>query len=302
MRMLIATLLASTTVYAANVHVVTDTDGTPAGVNDVNSLQVYIVDQDGDTANVTDHGLDVFIQDQHTPIVDLQMFTDGATTTFAKTQTVGDNRGLLSPGHGVSAGDHITFWEGNMWAESEVLVVDVDAETDSILFDSPFDFAWTTSAVVQPGDHDMNQNGAVTPIIAYIGPEFLQDGESWDIVRVMISITDNDAMDDGTFGGETALTNGIVMRVLTDGVYHTLFNAKTNSDLASRAYDLTYASKPPSGTGHGLRWRRTFGGPSKTGVTIRLNSVTNDRLEIVIQDDLTGLATFRAVVQGHVVD
>lgn len=48
--------------------------------------------------------------------------------------------------------------------------------------------------------------------------------------------------------------------------------------------------------------RRSFGGQDKNGVVIRVDGDLGESLELLIQDDLTGLETFRIVVQGHVVE
>ena len=110
-------------------------------------------------------------------------------------------------------------------------------------------------------------------------------------------------MDDGKFGGITGgLTNGIFFRV-KNGTTKNIFNAKTNGDLAAHMFDLNYVDDTlgPSGQ-YGLRGRRTFGGQSKNGVVIRLNSETNDIFECVVQDDLTDLTNFQIIVQGHIVE
>ena len=106
-------------------------------------------------------------------------------------------------------------------------------------------------------------------------------------------------MDDAQFGGlGVALTNGIVLRVNRDGVYTNIINVKKNSDFRVFAYDVDYADKAPSGQ-YGVGVRLTLGGDSKHGTVVRLTS--GEKLELVIQDDLTGLTEFLMAVQGHIV-
>lgn len=264
----------------------------------------YLIGPNGDTTDVTVVGdnvsLNVDIQDRETPLVDLHFYTNGATTFFASTVTVNTVTGLLPKAHGISAGDYVRISEGEEFYDADVQAIGVGPSFDTLHVDTPFDFAFTASAVIAPGSSNLAQDGSAAALTAFVSPQHNSDGFSFHITRIMISITDATAMDDGIFGGDVALTNGIVVRTLIDGVLHNLFNAKTNGDLAAHAYDLTYASKPPAGSGHGLRWRRTFGGQSKGGSVIALSSTTNDQIQIIIRDDLTGLVTFTAVAQGHV--
>lgn len=44
-----------------------------------------------------------------------------------------------------------------------------------------------------------------------------------------------------------------------------------------------------------------IGGQNKNGVVVRLNGDTQYKLEIINQDDLTGLSKLAHVFQGHVV-
>ena len=52
-----------------------------------------------------------------------------------------------------------------------------------------------------------------------------------------------------------------------------------------------------SGT-YGVKGRLTFGGQNKLGVVIQLG--IDEDLEMIVQDDLTGLVDFRVVAEGHV--
>jgi hypothetical protein len=65
--------------------------------------------------------------------------------------------------------------------------------------------------------------------------------------------------------------------------------------------DLTYSDKAPAGF-YGMRVRRSFNGPDKNDVVIELEKDTSDELQLIIQDNLTGLTSFKIVAQGHRVD
>lgn len=106
--------------------------------------------------------------------------------------------------------------------------------------------------------------------------------------------------DDGTFGDLTALTNGLVLRIRRNGDDRfNLFNFQDNSDFRLAAYDVTYnARSGPQGT-FGMNIRLTFGGQDKFARPIILDSSTNDKIELIIQDDLTGLVQMYALVEGY---
>ena len=102
------------------------------------------------------------------------------------------------------------------------------------------------------------------------------------------------------FGNLTELTNGVVLRRV-DGETNNFWNVKSNRDIGNIAYDLTIrlASNPQQGE-NGILARYTFAGQDKHGVAVRLNP--GDSLQLLIQDDLTGLDAFNIIAEGHYVD
>jgi hypothetical protein len=139
----------------------------------------------------------------------------------------------------------------------------------------------------------MNVIGSLgSPISFKIQP---QSNERWQITRIMITMLDNEAMDDGKFGGLSALDNGVAIRLNIDGQYQTLTHWNSNADLKDDMFDVEYASKAPAGQ-FGLRGRWTF---TKAQFVADLNGATNDYLEVLIQDDLSGLLDFEVKAQGR---
>ena len=236
--------------------------------------------------------LPVNIQDQHTELVDLYFHVDEASFTFASAVTIGDTSFTATAGHGISIGDLLQVYGQGRLSQFEA----INVVGDVITVDTPFDCSFTTECAATRGPYNLNLDGSSTMIEAHIDPP---DGVEYDIVRIIIYIQDGTAMDDALFGGLTELTNGIVLRTV-NGITKNIFNVKSNGELALRAYDTIYTTKAPAGS-YGLRCRRTFGGQDKNGVTIRLNGSSGDRLQLLIQDDLTGLEAFKVVAQGHVV-
>lgn len=237
----------------------------------------------------------VTLQDQHTDTFSFYVINEEGTFTLNGTATINTRSFNADPGHGIAIGDMIELYEDAKFFQALVTAVVGDA----ITVDSPLDFAFTDSANGRRGKHNMNVDGSGAPVVFRITPEALENGHSWDVVRINMTITDGTSMDDSTFGGIGALTNGVVCRK-KDGNYHNQFNIKSNEDWATEAFDAVYADRKPSGF-FGYRARRTWGGQTKAGVVIRLSATDNEQFEILIQDDLQGLVSFYIKVQGSVV-
>lgn len=233
---------------------------------------------------------DVFIQDQHSTIVDLHLHEHGIDLTLAINTVLGSKIITLEPGHGLAFGNFISFEEVGRCYEGQVIAVAVD----DITLDSPLDFAFTIAANLHESKPDLNVNGLVTPVVFHNGPA---SGCKWDITRMIFLIESTQIMDSSKFGSLDALINGIVVRK-KDGTFKNIFNVKTNGEFALRSFDVVYDDRAPAGT-FGFRVRTTFAGQSKRGVTIRLDGNLGDELETLVQDDLTGLSKFRIIMQGH---
>jgi len=243
-------------------------------------------------------GLAVNIQDQTTRALDLYFgnLTDSTTlsaqadpedTTLTLTDTTGFEDGKTV---GVfSAEDPDIFYLG----------VQIGAPVGQVItIDRPIDRTLTVASTVAAVDVNMAVDGSGgNTQIFQVGPVGPGSEQIIDITRIMGVITDGSSMDDGKFGGIDALENGIVFR-LNNHVIQNIWGAKTNGDLALLSFDAQYTEKAPAGE-NGFRFRNTFAGQSKHGVALRL--IPGDTLEILIQDDLTGLTNFNMMAQGHFV-
>ena len=240
----------------------------------------------------TDH-VPVALQDQHTEMVVLPFHIELNPNAPLAIPAVPDELTVtLAPGHGVIAGNVLTISEGShiFWAGVLGVVVDV------ITIDSPLDAAFTTSALVSVGNPNLNVNGSATTQVAHVKP---MAGSKWDITRIHMRIIDSTIMDAGTFGGRSALANGLVMRS-SNGTNKNVGNAKTNGDLSLLSTSYAFDDKPPSGK-FGFSTFHVFGGQGNVGVVIRLIGDDSDELQMLIQDDLTGLDSFKIMAIGHVV-
>lgn len=239
--------------------------------------------------------VDVFLQDQTTGIVDYCICKPDQQTTLTVDASAGDTVLNVVDTTGVDVGNVLTV-QKNAYI-TQAVVQSTTATT--ITLNVPLDTSYSIGDVVVTGSYDMNVDGSVTTQVFRVKPPL---GVKWDITRLLMTINDDATMDDGKFGGLTALTKGILFRS-GNGTLRNIFWAKTNGELALRAYDVAYidGTLGPSGQ-EGLRFRRSFGGQDKNGVVIRLDGDAGDALEILVQDDLRGLTGFRAIAQGHVVE
>ena len=103
-------------------------------------------------------------------------------------------------------------------------------------------------------------------------------------------------MDSGKFGGLPELNRGFTLRK-ADGDFNNFWTARSNGDFSDIAFDVAYSDKAPAGQ-FGFSMRKTWAGQSKSGVAIRLDSNEDESLQGLVQDDLTGLLSFRCKPDG----
>ncbi|MBW2560991.1 MAG: hypothetical protein JRE40_09070 [Deltaproteobacteria bacterium] len=234
--------------------------------------------------------------DRTSDVIDLYMYivlNDAAQ--IAVPVSVDDRVVTLEPGHGVVAGNHLFVCEGDNFYQVQAL----DVDTNDITVDSPSDHEYSAGTSVCVVSTNMAVDGSVTPVIARLAP--LDGTKIWKLARIIFHIGDNSAMDDSTFGGISGgLENGCVLRK-KNGTRRNLFNVKSNGDFAERSFDVGYDDRAPAGT-YGFRARKTFNGPDRNGVVIPIDPADNEEAQLIIQDDLTSLLYFRAVLHGYVED
>jgi hypothetical protein len=246
---------------------------------------------------ITNFNTDVAIQDQHSPLVDIKFEKHLESTTLSANYNIDDTIITVPDSTGFISGSDICITEDDRYFQAKVLSVAISAPNKMLTLDTPLDYDFTTSAIVKRCTQSLNIDGSGTTQYFHVKAPI---GVKWDIVRIIFFIEDNNVMDSAKFGGMTALTKGIILRQ-KNGIYNNIFNIKSNGGLAARVYELEYDSKAPSGV-YGLRAMRTFGGQDRNGVVVRLDGDTDEELQLIIQDDLTGLTKFEIVAQGHTVE
>lgn len=251
--------------------------------------------------NVTTYrgALDVNSAWVHRKIVNETFHLETATTTTLNSAaSEGDTSLSVVDTAGFVVGDEIKLTEGPLQEIGVITITAVAAGTPGTLtLDRPLGNDYTTAAEVIEVDTNMAVSGTLaSPVVFEIDPP---PGTIWQITRILISITDQTAMDDALFGGISALTNGVALRATTEAGRTVVFaNWKANKDLKLDMHDVEYSSRAPSGF-FGLNARWTF---TKSEVVAELNGDADpvQKMEVLIQDVLTGLDTFEIKAQGRV--
>lgn len=126
-------------------------------------------------------------------------------------------------------------------------------------------------------------------------------GVSYRITRLMISIGDGNGFNASGYGAGNALTTGIQVRVqndsgtlvdLTDGIL-----VKSNAGWGEHCYDIAHNEFGQGAANEIVNVRWTF---AKSGQQLRLVGSNNERLEVVLKDDLTGLIHHHFKVNGYI--
>lgn len=242
---------------------------------------------------------DVSVQDQVTPVLISQLNKKTGQTTLASAVEVEDTEITVALATGINNGSLIVIStiDGRVYVGK---ATDISG-APTIIIDTPINFAFDIGTVVNFGETELNVDGsrAVPQIFSARGtggaiPVTL------DITRIIFTMVTDSPVDLLKFGDLAILTNGLVLR-RNDGIVSNIVNIKSNAAFANIAYDFTvYSATNPQQGVDGLVCRLTFAGQNKMGVAVRI--APDEDFELLIQDDLTGLLEFSAVIEGHVVD
>jgi hypothetical protein len=257
--------------------------------NDVNND--LVVEPDG--------SINVNVQDQTSPPLDLYFQQAiGAPTQLTNSVAIDDNTMTVDSVANISVGNYVgvfcricgRFYFGTVLAVNGLVVT----------LDTPFDYAFMAGENVISTTIDLAVDGTLAdPSIFIIAGPRGETEFSIDITRINISIVSSDPPDDGKFGGIDALTNGIVLR-RKDGDIRNIWNCKDNATLGILSgIDTVYSQRTVPQGSYGTKSRISYAGQEKHGVAIRL--YPGDFLQLLVQDPLSALTSFKIMAQGHIV-
>jgi len=219
----------------------------------------------------------------------------GVVETVAVAASIGDTSLVVSDGSVFSVNDSLAILEAGIEEKSYPLVTAISVDT--LTLDRPLDHDYTTSATVEALMLNLNLVGSLsTPVVGRIRPPA---GKLFVLTTIIATMLDGTAMDDGKYGGIDALVNGTIVRIKENGNTNTFANFKTNSDLAVVAFNLDYSDKAPAGS-FGLRMSLNISQGGLFGHY--LNGNDGDEMQVLIQDDLSGLQEHFWSAMGVVLD
>lgn len=171
---------------------------------------------------------------------------------------------------------------------------------DVITINTPLQCSFPVDCNVLNFTREMAVDGTAGPggrTVFQVGPVGAGAGVTVEITRILGVILDNLAMDDSKFGGISELAKGCILRK-NNGQYFNYSTFKTNGELAiSSGKPMSYTDKGGAGA-YSAAFCLSIAGQGNHGVAIRLEP--GDILEMIIQDDLSDLLSFKMMAQGHI--
>ena len=168
-----------------------------------------------------------------------------------------------------------------------------------ITLDQPIPFAFPAGSFVGAGITDMAVDGSVTPQKFSIreSSEFLD--VAFDVTRMIFVIRTATEPNYDEFGDLSTLVNGVLLRKKNlDASFTNYFVVKSNAELQGIMFDIAqFGTTGFFGGVQGISGRFTF---EKLGFPIRLEP--GEDIEVIIQDNLTGLDEFFITMEGNVVE
>jgi hypothetical protein len=241
-------------------------------------------------------GVPIIWQDQHTEGINVPLSIEVISgTILAASTAVNDTTITIDDATLVTAGHSVCIQEdGHIYS-----AIVKSKLTNTLTLKSPLDHEFTDAgAYVFIGNPNLAVAGGSlgSPVIAQLAPAA---GVDWDITRLHVSIIGAGAMNSGLFGDIAALANGVVLRNV-NGTTKNVGTATTNGELALLADNHIYDPNPPAAQEQ-FYSKHVFGGQGNMGVVQRVVGDENGRLEVLIQDDLSGLSAVSVIAIGHVV-
>lgn len=244
---------------------------------------------------VTDGDVHNFLLNEHIHI------HDGYTVNLTANATSGDINITVDSVVGVLVGDVVKI-ELNNINVSEIIfqtIIAINGNVLSLNFPIQNDFP-VGSNVLKTTINMRDAVGISTasvsnPVTFIFHP---QEDEVWHIQELSITTTDNAASDFSKFGGMPELPNGLLVRVIRNNTIQNLAIWNRNQDISEEMPDLTFHDKAGGGN-FGMIGSWSF---VSIGITIELDGANGDRIEVLIQDDITPLIDLQIKAKGHIDD
>lgn len=263
---------------------------------------VSIVDATtGEAVGVYRGALNVHDADVHRQIVNEQFDQHQATTTtLSVAATAGSTSITVASATGFTVGSYIHLLNAAGTVDENVHPKITVVVGNVLTLDRPLDnsYAIGDSVILTVVNIAASAGTLAAPQSYKMYP---LPGHTWHITRILIEMTHTTAGDNGLFGDLPELTNGVVLRRYDGltGSTSTFTIWRNNSDIVTDMFDVVYSARSGGGGAYGTNCRGTF---TNAGAIVYLNGDNGDYLEVLVQDDITGLTSFRIKAQGHYED
>ena len=262
------------------------------------NLNVNLFDGIGNPLKSFNGAINVHDSDVHKLVIN-ELFHrhTGTATTLDATVTGGGSAPstiTVASGVGFANGDSIQI-ESATIVEATFPTIISGGGTTTLVLDRPIDNDFDIGDSVEKVDANMAVDGSGTPVSFRLLPD---TDQVWHVIRFLIGMVHGSAADDSKFGNVASLTNGCALRGYSGatGQYRTFTNWKNNSDIKMDMFDLNYTDKAGGGNfGSNGRGSLKIG----TGAIAEIDESAGDFVELLIQDDLSGLIKFNLKGQGH---
>lgn len=242
----------------------------------------------------TSNNRDIYIQDQVTTSFNWKFSNKLNAFTWSGTINRGDTQFTATAGHNIVIGNWLEFQVGTFQYQVEVNNV----ATNLITLALPFPISLTyTAGTYNRVSIDANVNGSVTSV------EFSYENNTtnkYDVYFISSVISSSSEPDGSKFGGIAALTNGTqyykINPVRTFDSY--AYNIKKNACFTVNGFNTTYTTKGGGGGSYSVNVEIPFN--EKHGVAIRV--LSNEKITMKVNDDLSSLTGYRTSILGHVVE
>ena len=241
--------------------------------------------------------------------IEYYMYRDLNAVTLAAPTTSRSNTIELVAGHLVVPNDYLNIYIVNpdylgsgSKREDFIQVRVVSVATNTLRVDKFLGVNIELAHVVFANRVSINQN-VVGTIDNPIRFELCVPGNQvWDLTRILPSMILSGQPDDAKFGDQPALTNGVFYGFESDLADGYVISIIDNAGFRATAYDVQYTARAGGSGSWGLSTRKSFAGPDKYGVAIRLEGYRNDCFVKYVSDDLSLLLQFNDKMMGHRAD
>jgi hypothetical protein len=218
----------------------------------------------------------------------------GTSTTLAAAVSAGDTSITVASATGIVDGTSLQIENGVIETTFPVVT---DVVGNVLTLDRPIDYGFE----IGDGVEVISTNAALIAgsLAAPISYKIIPDTDQvWHVKSISVGLVHSTTADDSLFGDIAALSNGVVFRAYnaTAGQYRTFTNWKANGDVGFDFGLVEYTDKAGGGK---FGTKSTASIKDRAGATPRIDGAAGDFLEVLIQDNLTGLTSVRFKAQGH---